>query len=98
MRKLIVGDKCLGMLEAVGEVFPKPTSAVYRPLYRNVFSVTPRSKVKLVNKMLKDPRPGEQASARELRGGRRAACAMAFERAAKKVDGIEETPPLRFSQ
>ena len=27
--KLIVGDKCLGMLEAVGEVFPKPnTSAV----------------------------------------------------------------------
>ena len=27
--KLVVGDKCLGMLEAVGEVFPKPnTSAV----------------------------------------------------------------------
>ncbi len=29
--KLIVGDKCLGMLEAVGEVFPEPNirSAVY---------------------------------------------------------------------
>jgi len=52
--KLIVGDKCLGMLEAVGEVFP---DAKYQRctvhFYRNVFSVTPRSKVKLVAKMLK---------------------------------------------
>ena len=52
--KLIVGDKCLGMLEAVGEVFP---NAKYQRctvhFYRNVFSVTPRSKVKLVAKMLK---------------------------------------------
>ena len=43
--KLIVGDKCLGMLEAVGEVFPE---AKYQRctvhFYRNVFSVTPRSK------------------------------------------------------
>ena len=40
--KLIVGDKCLGMLEAVGEVFPE---AKYQRctvhFYRNVFSVTP---------------------------------------------------------
>ena len=47
-------DKCLGMLEAVGEVFPK---AKYQRctvhFYRNVLSVTPRSKVKLVAKMLK---------------------------------------------
>ena len=46
--KLIVGDKCLGMLEAVGEVFP---DAKYQRctvhFYRNVFSVVPRSKVKL---------------------------------------------------
>ena len=52
--KLIVGDKCLGMLEAVGEVFP---DAKYQRctvhFYRNVFSVVPRSKVKLVAKMLK---------------------------------------------
>ena len=52
--KLIVGDKCLGMLEAVGEVFPE---AKYQRctvhFYRNVFSATPRSKVKLVAKMLK---------------------------------------------
>ncbi len=25
--KLVVGDKCLGMLEAVGEVFPKPSTS-----------------------------------------------------------------------
>lgn len=52
--KLIIGDKSLGMLEAVGEVFPE---AKYQRctvhFYRNVFSVTPRSRVKLVAKMLK---------------------------------------------
>ena len=52
--KLIVGDKCPGMLEAVGEVFPK---AKYQRcvvhFYRNTFSVVPKSKVKLVAKMLK---------------------------------------------
>ncbi len=52
--KLIIGDKCLGMLEAVGEVFPE---AKYQRctvhFYRNVFSVVPRSKGKVVAKMLK---------------------------------------------
>ena len=52
--KLVVGSKCLGMLETVGEVFPEAKyqrCAVH--FYRNVFSVTPRSKVKLVVKMFK---------------------------------------------
>ena len=52
--KLVVGDKRLGMLEAVGEVFP---DAKYQRctvhFYRNVFSVVPKSKVKIVAKMLK---------------------------------------------
>ena len=52
--KLIVGDKCVGMLEAVCEVFP---DAKYQRcivhFYRNVFSVVPKSKVKIVAKMLK---------------------------------------------
>ena len=52
--KLIVGGKCLGMLEAVGEVFPE---AKYQRctvhFYRNVFFVTPRSKVKLEANILK---------------------------------------------
>ena len=51
---LIVGDKCMGMLETVGKVFP---DAKYQRctvhFYRNVFSVVPKSKVKIVAKMLK---------------------------------------------
>ena len=52
--KLMIGDKCLGMLEAAVEVFPEAKyqrCAIH--FYHNVFSVTPRSKVKLVAKMLK---------------------------------------------
>jgi len=93
--RLIVGDKCLGMLEAVGEVFP---DAKYQRctvhFYRNVFSVTPRSKVKLVAKMLKAIHAQESKNAardkaksviQELR-------TMKLPEAAKKVeDGIEET-------
>ena len=40
--KLVVGDKCLGMLEAVGEVFPE---AKYQRctvhFYHNIFAVIP---------------------------------------------------------
>lgn len=52
--QLFIGDKCLGLLEAVREVFPEARfqhCTVH--FYRNVFSVTPRSKVKLVAAMLK---------------------------------------------
>jgi len=52
--QLFIGDKCLGLLEAVHETFP--ASKFQRctvHFYRNVFSVTPRSKVKLVAAMLK---------------------------------------------
>lgn len=52
--QLFIGDRCLGLLEAVHEVFP---AAKFQRctvhFYRNVFSVTPRSKVKLVAAMLK---------------------------------------------
>ena len=46
----MIDDKCLGMLEDVGEVFSEAKDqrcTVY--VYRNVFSVTPRSQVKLVS-------------------------------------------------
>ena len=93
--KLIVGDKCMGMLEAVGEVFPE---AKYQRctvhFYRNVFSVVPKSKTKIVAKMLKaihaqeskkTSREKAKAVVAELR-------AMKLKEAAKKVeDGIEET-------
>ena len=52
--RLIIGDKALGMVEAIGQVFPH---ARYQRcivhFYRNVFSVTPNKKVKEVAKMLK---------------------------------------------
>ena len=93
--KLIVGDKYIGMLEAVGEMFP---DAKYQRctvhFYRNVFSVVPKSKIKIVAKMLKvihaqesqkASRDKSKAVAAELR-------AMKLKEAAKKVeDGIEET-------
>ena len=93
--KLVVGDKCLGMLEAVGEVF---LEAKYQRctvhFYCNVFSVTPRSMVKLVAKMLKAihaqeskkaAREKDKAVVEELRS-------MRLKEAAKKVEnGIEET-------
>ena len=93
--KLIIGDKSLGMLEAVGEVFPE---AKYQRctvhFNRNVFSVVPRSKVKLVAKMLKAIHAQENKKAArekakiviaELKN-------MKLKEAAKKVEeGIEET-------
>ena len=93
--KLIVGDKCLGMLEAVGEVFP---DSKYQRctvhFYRNVFSVVPRSRVKLVAKMLKAIHA--QESKKAAREKAKAVVAqlkeMKLKEAAKKVeDSVEET-------
>ena len=91
----MVGDKCLGMLETVGEVFPDAKhQRCTIHFYCNVFSVTPRSKAKLVAKMLKAihaqgskkaAREKAKAVVEELRS-------MKLKGAAKKVeDGIEET-------
>lgn len=93
--KLVVGDKCLGVLEAVGEVYPE---AKYQRctvhFYRNIFSAVPRSKMKLVAKMLKAIHAQEnKAAAREkakqviqdLQG-------MKLKKAAKKIRaGLGET-------
>ena len=93
--KLIVGDKCMGMLEAVGEVFPE---AKYQRctvhFYRNVFSVVPKSKVKIVAKMLKaiHAQESKKASREKAKAVVAELRAMKLKEAAKKVeDGIEET-------
>ena len=98
--KLIIGDKCLGMLEAVGEVFP---DAKYQRcvvhFYRNVFSVVPKSKVKIVAKMLKAIHAQESKKAAREKAKTIVAelKAMKLKEAAKKVeDGIEETLTLRL--
>ena len=93
--KLIVGDKCLGMLEAVGEVFPE---AKYQRcvvhFYRNIFSVVPKSKVKNVAKMLKaiHAQESKRASREKTAAVVSELKAMKLPEAAKKVEaGIEET-------
>ena len=83
------------MLEASYEVFPE---AKYQRctvhFYRNVFSVVPKSKVKLVAKMLKAIHA--QESKKAARDKAKAVVAelqaMKLKEAAKKIeDGIEET-------
>ena len=72
---MIIGDKNLGMLETIPEVFP---DARYQRrtvhFYRNIFSVTPRNKIKTVALMLKAIHAQESKEA-----------------AKKVEDGIEET-------
>ena len=93
--QLIVGDKCLGMLEAVGEVYPQ---AKYQRctvhFYRNVFSVVPRSRVKTVAKMLKaiHAQESKAASREKAKAVIQALVDLKLDKAAKKIeDGIEET-------
>ena len=93
--KLIVGDKCLGMLEAVGEVFP---DAQYQRcvvhFYRNVFSVVPKSKAKHVAKMLKaiHAQESKKAAREKVKAVVAELKELKLKEAARKVEeGIEET-------
>ena len=86
----------MGMLEAVGEVFP---DAKYQRctvhFYRNVFSVVPKSKVKIVAKMLKaiHAQESKRASREKAKAVVSELRAMKLKETAKKVEaGIEETP------
>lgn len=65
--QLFIGDKCLGLLDAVNQVYPQAQfQRCTVHFYRNVFSVVPRSKVKLVAAMLKAIHAQEDlASAKE---------------------------------
>ena len=52
--KLAVSDKCLGLVESIGEFFPEARwQRCTVHFYRNVFSVVPRGKMKEVAAMLK---------------------------------------------
>ena len=93
--KLIIGDKCLGMLEAVSEVFP---DAKYQRcivhFYRNVLSVVPKSKAKLVAKMLKaiHAQESKKAAREKAKAVVAELRAVKLKGAAKKIeDGVEET-------
>jgi transposase-like protein len=92
---LIIGDKSMGMLEAVHEVYPE--SKYQRCLvhfYRNVLSVTPRGKMKLVAKMLKaiHAQEGKKAAMDKAKAVVEELRRMKLPEAAKKVEeGIGET-------
>lgn len=93
--RLIIGDKNLGMLETIPEVFP---DARYQRctvhFYRNIFSVTPRNKMKSVSMMLKAIHAQESREAAREKAAQVAEKLkeMKLSAAAKKLtEGIEET-------
>lgn len=93
--KLIIGDKALGMTEAIGQVFP---DAKYQRctvhFYRNVLSSVPKQRIEAVSKMLKAIHAQEdKAAAREkAKAVVEKLQAMKLQKAAKTVEsGVEET-------
>jgi len=93
--QMFIGDKCLGLVEALGEVFPE---AKYQRcvvhFYRNMFSVTPHGKMKTVATMLKAIHAQESKEAAREKAERVVAKLreMKLKEAAEKLDkGIEET-------
>ena len=52
--RLFISDKCLGLVEALGECYPEAAwQRCVVHFYRNVFTMVPTSKVKMVAAMLK---------------------------------------------
>lgn len=93
--KLVIGDRCMGMLESAAEVFPE---AKYQRctvhFYRNVFSTTPRNRMKLVAKMLKaiHAQESKQAAREKAAQVAQALRDMKLKEAAQKIENsIEET-------
>lgn len=93
--QLFIGDKCLGLVEALGETFPE---AKYQRcvvhFYRNMLCVTPNSKSREVAAMLKAIHAQEdKAAAREKAKAVAARLReMKLKEAAEKLEnGIEET-------
>lgn len=93
--QLFIGDKCLGLLEAINETFPDARFQRCTVHFcRNVFSVTPRSKMKEVAAMLKAIHSQEDKTAAREKAAAVAAKLreMKLKEAAKKIeDSILET-------
>lgn len=106
--QLFIGDKCLGLLEAVNETFPEAKfQRCTVHFYRNVFSVTPRTKMKEVAAMLKAIHAQEDKDAAKEKSVAVVAKLrdMKLKEAAKKVeDSILETltymdfPPAHWTK
>ena len=93
--KLVIGDRALGMVESIGQVFPE---AKYQRctvhFYRNVLSAVPKQKGESVAKMLKAIHAQEDKAAAREKAEQvvQKLKAMKLEKAAKVVEtGVEET-------
>jgi transposase-like protein len=95
--QLFVTDKCLGLVEALGECFPNAKwQRCIVHFYRNVFSVVPTTRVKEVAAMLKAIHAQEDAAAARQKAEEVIAKleAMRLTKAAETVrEGIHETFP-----
>ena len=93
--RLIVSDKCLGLLEAIGDFYPEADwqrCAVH--FYRNVFTAVPQGKRREVAAMLKAIHAQEDRDAARKKAGDvvEKLRAMKLGKAAKTVaEGFEET-------
>ena len=93
--RLVISDKCLGLVESLGDSFPEARwQRCVVHFYRNVFTMVPKGKVKEVAAMLKaihaqEDRPEALAKAKTVV---RKLTQMKLKKAAELVrDGIEET-------
>jgi transposase-like protein len=93
--RLIVSDKCLGLVEALGEFFPESQwQRCVVHWYRNVFTAVPKGKVKAVAAMLKAIHAQEdrQAARRKAEDVVAKLEAMKLGKAAQIVrEGVDET-------
>jgi transposase-like protein len=93
--RLVVSDKCLGLVEAVGECFPQAAwQRCVVHFYRNVFTAVPSGKVKEVAAMLKAIHAQEDREAARAKA-KAVAEKLAGMRLAKAAEvlssGIDET-------
>lgn len=93
--RLIVSDKCLGLVEALGEFYPEAQwQRCTVHFYRNVWTAVPSGKVKEVSAMLKAIHAQEDLEAAKSKAADVVSKlkAMKLPKAAQMVeDGIEET-------
>jgi transposase-like protein len=93
--RLIVSDKCLGLVEALGEFFPEAKwQRCMVHWYRNVFTAVPKGKVKTVAAMLKAIHAQEdrEAALRKAEDVSTKLDAMKLGKAAQIVrEGVAET-------
>jgi putative transposase len=93
--RLVISDKCLGLVEALGEFFPEASwQRCVVHWYRNVFTAVPKGKVKAVAAMLKAIHAQEDREAARRKAADVVAKleAMKLGKAARIVrEGVEET-------